>query len=138
MQPAVPHHPASSAHQPGSELLCAPPPQLRACAFKVLPRHSAAQLRCLLPFVGRFTAAIIHDLAASGTCAQLEAYKRDLPASDSRGNVRLETTGEQVSAAARQCRAGLPHAVHHVHGITLVEPCRAVELLGCGACDLSL
>jgi hypothetical protein len=104
-----PYSSVSTNLEPVTHTVRRPPPhpQLRACAFKVVPSHSAAQLQQLLPFVGRFTATIIHQLAASGTCAPLEAYARDLPASDSRGNVRLETTGghEQMWCAAVELAA---------------------------------
>jgi hypothetical protein len=72
--------------------------QVRACAFQLLPSHGAAQLQRLLPFVGRFTAGLIHELLATGSCAQLRAYLQDLPSKDSRGNVRLETTGAPPAA----------------------------------------
>ncbi len=83
--------------------------QVRACAFKLLPSHSADQLQRLLPFVGRFTAGLMHELLATGSCAQLRAYLQDQPVKDSRGNVRLETTGARAAwppPACMQCLQG--------------------------------
>eukprot|EP00879_Flechtneria_rotunda_P007485 GHRR01007852.1.p1 GENE.GHRR01007852.1~~GHRR01007852.1.p1 ORF type:complete len:793 (+),score=223.95 GHRR01007852.1:39-2417(+) len=77
---------------------------VRGCSFPLTPDLSANQLQRLLPFVGSFTANIIHQLIATGICDPLIAFRQDLPARNARGDLRCGTEG----AATRAMFAKLP------------------------------
>lgn len=66
---------------------------VRACAFKLTPAHTPAILQKKLPFVGKFTAEVLHALVSTGTAEQLEDFQADRPVSNSRGELRQGTEG---------------------------------------------
>lgn len=69
---------------------------VRACAFPITDELSPQQLQRSLPFVGPFFARLLHSLAETGTCSQLEDYRANRAVRDSRGNVRHHTEGGAV------------------------------------------
>ena len=77
---------------------------IRGCSFPVTAVLRPPQLQQLLPFVGAFTARIIHELASTGTSEQLEDFQADRPVTNSRGELRLGTEG----GATRYAFARLP------------------------------
>ncbi|KXZ44397.1 hypothetical protein GPECTOR_68g368 [Gonium pectorale] len=93
---------------------------VRAAAFPINPDLPPERLQQLLPFVGPFTARVIHELAASvhaaaaagggaelaalARCGPLDAFRADQPARDSRGRLRRGTEG----ASTRRMFCSLP------------------------------
>ncbi|PRW44417.1 DNA-directed DNA RNA polymerase mu isoform C [Chlorella sorokiniana] len=73
---------------------------VRTCAYKLAPPVRPEQL----PLVGDFTAGIITEILETGSCAQLEQFRRDEPVRDSRGGVRADSAG----AATRRAFTKLP------------------------------
>lgn len=62
---------------------------VRGCAYTVRGNLKGGEL----PFVGPATSKQINEICARGTCDTLEAFRRDMPVTDSRGVLRKDTVG---------------------------------------------